>query len=59
MRSATTADVMRYYDEEDPKKPAPVHQRRKGESALEASEHEPIEVGPKDGDEDHHAHVRC
>jgi len=50
---------MRYDDEEDPKKPAPVRGHRKGESAIEAGEHEPLEVGPRVGDDDYHAHVRC
>jgi hypothetical protein len=53
---------MRYYDEEDPKKPQPVAGRRKGDNALEAQEYAPREVSPANGDDfrDRHRHVhRC
>ena len=53
---------MRYEYEDDPKKPAPVRSRRKGENQLEAEEHTPWKVGPhgyKDDHRDYHRHVRC
>jgi hypothetical protein len=51
--------AMRYYDEEDPKKPRPVHGLRKGNNMLEAEEAEPHTVW-KDRGQDHHRHVhRC
>lgn len=51
---------MRYYDEEDPKKPQPVGASRKGDGAREAQEYEPHTVGPhgwKDDRNDRHRHV--
>lgn len=52
---------MRYYDEEDPKKPRPVDCRRKGDNAAESKEYGPREVAPtrKDHDRDRHRHVSC
>ncbi len=54
--------AMRDEDEEHPKKPRPVLIGRKGESAAEAQEHGPREVGPDGKKLDsryHHMHVRC
>jgi hypothetical protein len=55
--------AMRYYDEEDPKKPRPVRPIHKGDGAREAQESEPHTVGPhgfKDRGRDEHRHVhRC
>ena len=54
---------MRYYDEEDPKKPQPLRRQPKGDNALEAQEYGPRTVGPrggwgKDDGRDHHRHVQ-
>jgi hypothetical protein len=51
---------MRYYDEEDPKKPQPVSGLRKGDGARESQEYDLRKVGPhgrKDDRRDHHRHV--
>jgi len=50
---------MRYYDEEDPKKPQPVTSPRKGDGSLEAQEYMPRKVN-RDDFRDRHRHVhRC
>jgi hypothetical protein len=54
------AHVMRYDDEQDPKKPHPVTVFRKGDNTRESQEHGPRNVGPhgrKDDRRDHHRHV--
>lgn len=56
------SDAMRYYDEEDPKKPQPVRAFRKGDNEREAQEYGPRNVGPhgrKDDRRDYHRHVHA
>ena len=62
MCDALLTSAMRDEDEEDPKKPHPASNGRKGENAVESQEHEPNEVGPDGKEHDHsyhHMHVSC
>lgn len=51
----TLVSVMRYYDEDDPKRPRPVNDAKKREGWAERGE------SRKDNERDHHrhVHVRC
>ncbi|HET9623415.1 MAG TPA: hypothetical protein VFP84_18710 [Kofleriaceae bacterium] len=48
---------MREYDEEDPKKPRPVRDAKKGSNRFEAAEAAPWRAIRHDGDADRHRHV--
>jgi hypothetical protein len=54
--SAKFDSAMRYEDEDDLKKPQPVHVAKKGTNAIEAVEGSPWRLR-KDGDRDRRRHV--
>jgi hypothetical protein len=48
---------MRFYEDEDPKKPQPVRNPKKGSNAFESAEAAPWRSTRKDVDRDRHRHV--
>ena len=48
---------MRDYEDEDPKKPRPVRNPKKGSNRFEATEEAPWRITRTDSDADRHRHV--
>jgi hypothetical protein len=55
--SAYIQFAMRDYEDQDPKKPQPVHSAKKGSNRLETAEATPWRMTRKDIDADRHRHV--